>query len=69
VLWQEFRNHGASLNNALNEALRIHVGPAWRIFQVRFFPMSFGVSPPLISSVFTLPLLSFSRALSIGDRS
>jgi hypothetical protein len=36
-LWQEFRDHGASLNNALNEALRIHMGPAWRVFQVRIF--------------------------------
>jgi hypothetical protein len=34
ALWQEFRDHGASLNRALNEALRIHGGPAWRIFQV-----------------------------------
>jgi hypothetical protein len=24
ALWEEFRNHGFSLNNALNEALRIH---------------------------------------------
>jgi hypothetical protein len=24
ALWQEFRDHGASLNNTLNEALRIH---------------------------------------------
>jgi hypothetical protein len=31
VLWQEFRDHGASLNRALNEALRIHGGPAWCI--------------------------------------
>jgi hypothetical protein len=35
ALWQEFRDHGASLNNTLNEALRIHGGPAWRVFQVR----------------------------------
>jgi cytochrome P450 len=28
ALWQEFRDHGASLNNALNEVLRIHAGPA-----------------------------------------
>jgi DNA repair exonuclease SbcCD ATPase subunit len=34
-LWEELRNHGASLNRALNEALRIHGGPAWRVFQVR----------------------------------
>jgi hypothetical protein len=31
-LWQELRDHGASLNRVLNEALRIHSGPAWRIF-------------------------------------
>jgi hypothetical protein len=29
ALWQEFRDHGPPLNNALNEALRIHAGPAW----------------------------------------
>jgi hypothetical protein len=29
ALWQEFRDHGASFNWALNEALRIHGGPAW----------------------------------------
>jgi chromosome segregation ATPase len=34
-LWVELRDHGAALNRALNEALRIHGGPAWRIFQVR----------------------------------
>jgi hypothetical protein len=33
-LWGELRNHGASLDRALNEALRIHGGPAWRVFQV-----------------------------------
>jgi hypothetical protein len=32
ALWQEFRSHGASLNNTLNEALRIHAGPAWWVF-------------------------------------
>jgi hypothetical protein len=32
ALWQEFRDHGASLNNTLNEALRIHGGIAWRVF-------------------------------------
>jgi hypothetical protein len=43
-LWGELRGHGAALNRALNEALRIHGGPAWRVFQVRglclllFFP-------------------------------
>jgi hypothetical protein len=34
-LWGELRDHGAALNQALNEALRIHGGPAWRVFQVR----------------------------------
>jgi hypothetical protein len=31
-LWEELRDHGASLNRALNEALRIHSGPTWRVF-------------------------------------
>jgi hypothetical protein len=31
-LWQELCDHGTSLNQALNEALRIHSGPAWRVF-------------------------------------
>jgi hypothetical protein len=34
-LWGELRDQGAALNRALNEALRIHGGPAWRVFQVR----------------------------------
>jgi hypothetical protein len=34
-LWAELLDHGASLNRALNEALRIHGGPAWRVFQVK----------------------------------
>jgi hypothetical protein len=33
-LWEELRDHGASLNRVLNEALRIHSGPVWRVFQV-----------------------------------
>jgi hypothetical protein len=37
VLWQEFRDHSASINNALNEALRVHRGPSRWIFQVRVF--------------------------------
>jgi hypothetical protein len=36
-IWEELRDHGASLNRALNEALRIHSGPAWRVFQVCWF--------------------------------
>jgi predicted nucleic acid-binding Zn-ribbon protein len=34
-LWGELRDHGAALNRALNEALQIHGGPVWRVFQVR----------------------------------
>jgi hypothetical protein len=34
VLWQEFRDHGVSLNRALNEALRIHGGPVWCVFKI-----------------------------------
>jgi hypothetical protein len=34
-LWGELRSHGAALNQALNEALRIHGGLAWCVFQVR----------------------------------
>jgi hypothetical protein len=33
-LWEELRDHGASLNRVLNEALRIYGGPTWRVFQV-----------------------------------
>jgi hypothetical protein len=33
-LWGELRNHGAALDRAFHEALRIHGGPAWHIFQV-----------------------------------
>jgi hypothetical protein len=41
-------------NNTLNEALRIHTGPAWRVLQVRIFSEFF---PPLFLS--SLPLLRF----------
>jgi hypothetical protein len=33
-LWGELRSHDTALNRVLNEALRIHGGPAWRVFQV-----------------------------------
>jgi hypothetical protein len=32
ALWQEFRDHGASINNVLTETMRVHGGPSWRIF-------------------------------------
>jgi hypothetical protein len=40
-LWQELRDHDASLNRVLNEVLRIHSGPAWRVFQVSWVSWSF----------------------------
>jgi hypothetical protein len=33
-LWGELQSHGATLKRALNEALHVHGGPAWRVFQV-----------------------------------
>jgi hypothetical protein len=60
ALWQEFRDHGASLNSALNEALRIHTGPTWRVFQVHIFLLGFGV--------YSLPSLSrFFHACASSD--
>jgi hypothetical protein len=61
VLWQAFRDHGASLNNALNVALRIHAGPAWQIFKVRMFFRFW--SPPLVFSAFVLLLTQFISCL------
>jgi hypothetical protein len=46
-LWEELRDLGASLNRALNEALRIHSGPAWRVFQVGWILWSFATSSPV----------------------
>jgi hypothetical protein len=33
-LWGELCNHDAALDRTLHEALRIHGGPAWRVFQL-----------------------------------
>jgi hypothetical protein len=33
-IWGELRSHGSTLDRALNEALRVHGCPAWRVFQV-----------------------------------
>jgi hypothetical protein len=49
-LWEELRDHGASLNRALNEAPRIHSGPAWRIFQVRGCSSGFAILLPSLLS-------------------
>jgi hypothetical protein len=61
ALWQEFRDHGASLNWALNEALWIHEGPAWRIFQVSDFSLGFVVFPLCFFRVCTPLTPVFSR--------
>jgi cytochrome P450 len=37
VLWQEFREHGTSLNAALTEALRLHGAPSFQLFEVSVF--------------------------------
>jgi hypothetical protein len=59
ALWQEFSDHGASLNNALNEALRIHAGPAWWVFQVHIFSVGFRSLFPSLS------LISFALAIPL----
>jgi hypothetical protein len=43
MLWQEFRDHEASLNNTLIEALWIHAGPMWQIFKVRALIVEFEI--------------------------
>jgi hypothetical protein len=68
VLWQEFRDHSALLNNALNEALRIHAGPAWQIFKVRVLIVEFEVSPCRFC-VRAFSDFAFSRTLFTVDRS
>jgi hypothetical protein len=54
-LWQELRNHGASLNRALNEVPRIHNGPAWHVVQVSGFSLDFVVSSPAFFHVRAFP--------------
>jgi hypothetical protein len=49
-LWQELRDHGASLNRSLNEVLQIHSGPAWRVFRVRGCLLNFVILLPLFLS-------------------
>jgi hypothetical protein len=68
ALWQEFRDHSASLNNTMNEALRIHGGPSWRIFQVCIFRQIWSILPcPLRARA--SPDFVFPHALAIDDRS
>jgi hypothetical protein len=45
-LWQKLYDHSASLNRVLNEALQIHSGPAWRVFQVSWVSPDLAVLPP-----------------------
>jgi hypothetical protein len=68
ALWKEFHDHNASLNNALNEALRIHTGPAWKIFKVRVLIVEFEVFPCHFC-VHAFPNFASSRTLSAVDRS
>jgi hypothetical protein len=37
ALWQKFHAHGASLNAALTEALRLHGGRSFQLFEVSIF--------------------------------
>jgi hypothetical protein len=76
ALWQEFRDHDASLNNTLNEALRIHVGPAWRISRYAFSVEIWSSFPPHLfrarvspDSVSLLPslLVTGVGGSSLGD--
>jgi hypothetical protein len=67
-IWEELRDHGASLNRALNEALRIHSGPAWRVFQVSWVSSSFAVPSPALFA-FVLFLTPVLLALFVGGRS
>jgi hypothetical protein len=43
ALWQEFRDHGASINNALTEALRLHGGPSFQLFEVSVLRLTRGL--------------------------
>jgi hypothetical protein len=46
ALWQEFCDHGVSINKALTEALQICGGPSIRLFEVSVFCRARGL--PLI---------------------
>jgi hypothetical protein len=67
-LWQELRDHGASLKRALNVALRIHSGPVWRVFQVSWVSWSLAVPSPAFSA-FVFFLTPALLALLVGGRS
>jgi hypothetical protein len=44
-----FREHDASLNAALTEALQLHGGPSFRLFEVIIFCLIRGLSLVLLS--------------------
>jgi hypothetical protein len=68
ALWQEFQDHGSSLNNSLSEDLRIHAGPAWQIFKVRALVIEFGIFSYFFRArAFSDP--AFFRISFIVDRS
>jgi hypothetical protein len=68
ALWQEFRDHGASLNWALNEALRIHSDPVWRVFQVRDLFIESCDSSPIVPSASALSLSGAPWSSSAGGK-
>jgi hypothetical protein len=65
ALWQEFRDHGASLSNALNEALRIHGVLRGGSSKYAFFCWiwSFSAPPPLVTPAFVLFLTFLTQFL------
>jgi hypothetical protein len=68
ALWQEFRDHGVSINNALTEALRIHGGPSIRLFEVSVFCHTQGSLPIFfVFARFQIPLSTVF--LTTSDRS
>jgi predicted nucleic acid-binding Zn-ribbon protein len=70
-LWGELRDHGAALNRALNEALWIHGGPAWRVFQVRrrrLFSLIFSSSRSILAACRLLVLIRWWQELEHRTR-
>jgi hypothetical protein len=68
ALPQKFRDHDTSLNRSLNEALRIHNGPVWRVFQVRDLFVESCDSSPFVPSASALSLIGAPWSLSAGGR-
>jgi hypothetical protein len=68
ALRQEFRDHRTSLNNSLNEALRIHARSAWWIFKVCAFTTEFEVCSCCFCAR-AFPDFAFSRISFTVDRS